>query len=809
MATPQLSPGVITREIDLTTGAVGNVTGLTGAFAGPFAKGPVEEPILVASEAELLNRFGSGINTDRHYEYWLSASSFLSYGGDLLISRCDSPTLKNSCVGVSSATTVKIKNFDDYSLNYEDDPSLGFYYAAKEPGSWGDGLKVAVIDDYADLTIGIATTSFAGVSTATKVEAGKAIIKDLTSVIVPGIGVTSLFNGYLKGIITGVKENTNGTNSELYVKVISRVSYGVTSHNLISNPTVSIATTASETRIYLNSTTGIIVGDKFTGGALTRNGITSVGSTFIDISSGIGATVVAGASVTIERSVFTPGSETPISYSLNSPIASFNSGDTLLIKNFDQSTAQTLSASSSVDWYNQQTIQLSTGSIFWRTIAPKLQTNIYTSSRNGSNDAMHIAVFDDNGTVTGIQGNLVEKWTSLSKAQDAVSALNSPAKLYYKKLLATNSNYLYAGKDPSSAEDTLHGTKPSVTAFSSGFVPLSLADGVWGQNAQNTHFNVIGNKTYTLNNGFDYGTKNGMSVSLADLSTSYDIFEDTNRFVIDYLIQGPGLAFEQESQAKANKLISIAELRKDCVAVISPHRESVIDINNSSTQTSNVIQFYNQISSSSYAVFDSGYKLTFDRFSNSFKYIPCNPDVAGLMVRTTLNQYPWYSPAGLQRGALNNAIRLAYNPTKAQRDILYSARINPIINQPGSGIVLFGDKTALSYISAFDRINVRKLFLFVERSIDSLAQAQLFQFNDSITRSAFINLVEPFLRDIQVKRGLYDFLVRCDESNNTPDVIDNNEFRADIYLKPTRSINYVTITFIATRTGASFTEYTG
>jgi len=810
MATPQLSPGVITREIDLTTGAVGNVTGITGAFAGPFQKGPVEDPTIIGSEADLINVFGSGVSTDRHYEYWLSASSFLSYGGDLLVSRCDSSTLKNASVGFgTTASSVKIKNFDDYNLNYDGDPSLTFLYAAKEPGTWSNNLKVAFIDDYADLTLGIATDTFSGIGATTSVIAGKAVIKDLTNVVVPGIGVTSLFNGYLKGIITGVKTSTDGTNSELYVKVLSKVSYGVTSYSTVLSPTVSVGSTSPDTRIYLSSTTGIIVGDKFTGGALTRNGITSVGSTFIDISSGIGATVVAGTSVTIERSSYTPPTETPVTYSLNNPSASFNSGDTILVKNPNETTAQTLSLSSSLDWYNQQSIILSTGTVYWNTIAPKLQTNTYVSSRGGSNDSMHIAIFDDTGSITGIQGNLLEKWTSISKAFDAVSAVNSPSKLYYKKLLANNSAYIYAGGDASQSYDALNGTRPAATGFSTGFTPLSTTLGHWGLESRYTHFNVIGNKVYNLSNGFDYGTEIGMSVSLSDLSSSYEIFEDTNRFVIDYLIQGPGLLTEVETQAKANKLISVAEIRKDCIAVISPHRENVVDLTNSSTQTENIIRFFDSVSSSSYAVFDSGYKLTFDRFTNAFRYIPCNADVAGLMVRTTLNQFPWYSPAGLQRGSLNNAVRLAYNPTKAQRDLLYSARVNPVVNQPGSGIVLFGDKTALSYTSAFDRINVRKLFLFIERSVDSLAKAQLFEFNDTITRSTFVNLVEPLLRDIQVKRGLYDYLVRCDETNNTPDIIDNNEFRADIYLKPTRSINYVTITFVATRTGASFSEYTG
>jgi phage tail sheath protein FI len=215
------------------------------------------------------------------------------------------------------------------------------------------------------------------------------------------------------------------------------------------------------------------------------------------------------------------------------------------------------------------------------------------------------------------------------------------------------------------------------------------------------------------------------------------------------------------------------------------------------------------LTSSSYAVFDTGYKYVYDRFNNQFRYVACNADVAGLMARTSINQYPWFSPAGASRGALNNAVKLAYNPSQAQRDTLYPKRINPIIFSPGAGIILFGDKTALSYTSAFDRINVRRLFLTIEASIERAARAQLFEFNDTITRANFVNIVEPYLRDVKSKRGITDFVVVCDESNNTPDVIDGNQFKADIYIKPARTINFIGLTFVATRTGVSFEEIIG
>ena len=272
---------------------------------------------------------------------------------------------------------------------------------------------------------------------------------------------------------------------------------------------------------------------------------------------------------------------------------------------------------------------------------------------------------------------------------------------------------------------------------------------------------------------------------------------------------GPGLGLKTDSQAKAQYLISLAEGRKDCMAVVGPHRADLVGQTNTTTQTTNLIQYFSSLSSSSFAVFDSGYKYTYDRFNNKFVYIPCNADIAGLMTRTNITSYPWFSPAGQQRGILNNVIKLAYNPSKAQRDQLYPLRINSIVTQPGTGTLLFGDKTALGYASAFDRINVRRLFLTIEQALQKAAQAQLFELNDELTRANFRNIVEPYLRDIQAKRGLYGFLVVCDTTNNTPDIIDNNEFRANIYLKPAKSINYITLTFVATRTGVSFEEVAG
>ena len=353
------------------------------------------------------------------------------------------------------------------------------------------------------------------------------------------------------------------------------------------------------------------------------------------------------------------------------------------------------------------------------------------------------------------------------------------------------------------------GNASSLTAGANNQFVVS-ATGNWGSDANGVDFAVQGARTYQLLGGENYSGSGGFAATLADIISSYELLKNPAEYSLNFLLQGPsGGASVQESQAKANKLIEIANLRKDCIACISPHRAGVVNVSSSDTQTDNIISFFDALTSSSYAVFDSGYKYMYDRFNNEFRYVPCNADVAGLMARSSINQFSWFSPAGASRGTINGAVKLAYNPSQAQRDLIYPKRINPVIASPGAGIILFGDKTALSFASAFDRINVRRLFLTIEETIERSARAQLFEFNDVITRSNFVNVVEPFLRDVKAKRGITDFVVICDETNNTPDIIDSNQFRADIFVKPARSINFIGLSFVATRTGVSFEEVVG
>jgi len=715
MALSLSSPGISVREVDLTRGGIQNTASISAGIAAPFAKGPVNQIITIRNEDELKRVFGTPSINNYHYEYWYSASNFLSYGGSLQVVRCNGTDLKNANAGVGvGSTALKIENYDVYKETYEN--STAFYWAAREPGYWAEELKVCVIDYLADQTL-------SGINT-TGVSVGYGVTQTLTGTIA-GVGTTSVASGFLKGIITGVGS------SELYVRVVSKVVGGVeTTQNYTENSSYSFA------------------------------------------------------------------------------VASLN------VVNNAGTTASTATPSRVNDWYNSQNIldiaKGDSATIPWKSIAPKPTTNAYVTERGGSNDAMHIVVIDSkkSGNISGTSQTILEKFVNLSKATDAT--ISPSTKIYYRDYIGLNSRYIFAGKSLGNATDSYWGIDPVAVKFSSAFTVQSETAGYWGVESENTTFNSIGNASFILSNGKDYnGGEGGFLVSLSDLTTAYDRFANDAEVDITYLLQGGASLSKEEEQAKANKLISIAETRKDCIAFISPSRGTIVNVVPQSTQLDNVLSFFSPLTSSSYAVFDSGYQYVYDRFNQQFVYIPCSSDIAGLCVRTDLNQFPWYSPAGKTRGSLKFTIKLAYNPGQSDRDELYAQRINPIISSPGSGIILFGDKTALSYQSAFDRINVRKLFIAIEQAVESAADDQLFEFNDATTRANFINIVEPYLRDVQVKRGISDYLLICDESNNTPDVIDRNEFIADIYVKPARSINFIGLTFVATRTGVSFETVVG
>ena len=710
------SPGIVVREVDLTVGRVNTSSDSVAALVAPFAKGPVDSPALIENENDLLNTFGQPYSVDKHYEHWMVASSYLAYGGKMLISRADDAGLKNAFVG--TATSIKIKSEENYNqLAYDENTINGVTVAAKNPGSWANDIKVAIIDAKADqILTGITTTNLVvGYGVTQAVPSGT---------ILAGTGTTSVLGGYFKGIITRIAAST------IDVKILSHFS-----------------STGTETSV-----------DYQPGGVYKFNTTGGVG---------------------------------------------FSSASAALV-----GTAST--PSTATDWFDQQSIVLSNGSIPWNTIADRPSTSAYADSRSSRFDELHVVIIDDKGTITGNAGTILEKHLSLSKAKDASYSVGSPS--YWRKYLQTNSSYIYGGSAPVGIVTTGFGTS------------FTQATGTgWDQNAQNIIFACSGTSTDTLTRGANYGGQSGLTTAgslysgLDDIISSYTLFENTENYETSFILMGSANYAKEDAQALANKCIQVAETRQDSVAFISPYRgaflsdptSGTVTVNNDDTITDNVISFYAPVTSTTYGVFDSGYKYMYDRFNDTFRYIPLNGDIAGTCARNDINQFPWFSPAGTSRGTILNAVKLAYNPGKVQRDKLYSNRVNPVIFSPGAGIILFGDKTGYGKSSAFDRINVRRLFIYLEEAISAAAKDQLFEFNDEITRTNFVNIVEPFLRDVQSKRGVFDYIVVCDETNNTAAVIDSNEFVADIYIKPARSINFIGLTFIATRTGVSFEEVIG
>ena len=725
------SPGIVVREVDLTIGRVDPVSGSIGALVAPFTKGPVDLPQLIESEDDLLNTFGRPYSTDKHYEHWMVASSYLAYGGVMLVSRADDfnvatgAGLKNAFVG--AANSIRIKSTEHYEqLGYDENTITNVTVAARNPGSWANDIKVAIVDARADqILTGISTSGVAvgyGFS---------ATVPPTTTVA--GAGSTSLLGGYFRGVITEVGSD--------------RLSVKLTTH-------VSAAGTA-----------------------------------------------------------------TNVDYQQNGAYALPQDGNVAIHTNGNSTAFATRAYTGERDWFENQSIPLTVGSLEWDQLADRPGTSDFAAARNGRFDEVHVVLIDDKGTITGNAGTILEKHLSLSKAKDATFSVGSPS--YWRKYLYTNSEYIFGGSAPVGVTTIAHSDNGG------GSFELDDDSG-WDQDAENVNFAGSGAFTATLAGGTNYASTSGADTTdyttsgslhsgLDDIVSGLTKFENTEEYEVDFILMGSANYSKEQAQALGNKCIAVAEARKDAVAFISPYRGAFISdnqvgtvtVNDIDTITNNVLSFFSAATSTTYGIFDSGYKYMYDRFNDTFRYVPLNGDIAGTCARTDIEQFPWFSPAGTSRGAILNAVKLAYNPGKKQRDLLYSARINPVILSPGAGIILFGDKTGFGKSSAFDRINVRRLFIYLEDAISAAAKDFLFEFNDEITRTNFVNIVEPFLRDVQSKRGIQDFVVVCDETNNTAAIIDANEFVADIFIKPARSINFIGLTFVATRTGVAFEEVIG
>tara|TARA_B100000929_G_scaffold264994_1_gene231783 strand:+ start:4252 stop:6192 length:1941 start_codon:yes stop_codon:yes gene_type:complete len=642
----QVSPGVLVQEKDLTR-IIPAVSTSTGAFAGQFSKGPLDEIISVSSEQELVSTFGKpDLN---NFEYFFSAANFLQYSNALRIVRANQTSQLNA---TSNAAGLLVKNRQDYEDNYATGQASVGTFVARSAGAWGNSLLVASCPS---------ANAFGSTTTTSQQVDGSASAGDTTI--------------------------TLDSDATSYLNVGDIIEF-------------------SSTAAGVDFTTG----EKYRVTALTSTQVTIVQSP-----RGAGGLITAVV-------------------------------DNARIRR---------------KWRYADQVDGTPG------------TSTYASDRSGVGDEIHVVVIDEDGTVSGVPGTVLETYSKLSKASDAKSPQGEIN--YYPTVIQNKSSYIFW------MDHNTSGTN-------------------WGNAAAGTTYTAVDTPTTeSLSGGAD-----GSAVTDGQLKSGYEKFNDADTVDVGLLIAGPS-----GSSSHIDNLITIAENRKDTVVFASPQRSDVVNIANSNTQTSNVTDFFNGIRSSSYVVFDSGYKYTYDRYNDVYRYVPLNGDIAGLAARTDILADAWYSPAGYNRGIIRGAAKLAYNPTKQQRDDLYTSRVNPVATFSGQGTVLFGDKTGLGSPSAFDRINVRRLFIILEKAISTASKFQLFEFNDEFTRANFRNIVEPFLREVQGRRGITDFLVVCDETNNTGEVIDRNEFIAEIFVKPARSINFITLSFIATRTGVSFEEVAG
>ena len=747
MAANQSSPGVVVQERDLTTITTLS-TANVGVLAAPFELGPVEEVIEVSTERELVERFGKP--NDSNYEYWYTASQFLSYGGVLKTIRVDATALKNA---VDAGTAVKIKNLQDYETTYESANNT-WSWAARTAGSKGNSIGIFVTDAGADQILVLPAPGSGNehefvadeaVSTASGA-AGKVFRYSIV------LTVESVVGAFTPGVSTTVA--ISGSNETVNV--------------LAWDP----ANKKLEIGLPAGSVTGIIAD---------------------------GQTITQGANT---ADIATSGIERRLYVALNKSSVEFAATDVVADTNATNVTVSLVRG----EYAEREYLP----GVKWINVAPRPTTSLYTSNAGGHRDELHVVVVDIDGQITGTTGAVLERFIGLSKASDAKTSVGETN--YYVEVIKQRSSYIYWGE---------HETELfSATAAAS--------DGNWGQAANARQFNLlrsaagtidypagrttVGSKNnasfyYRLAGGVDY-TLAGESYSItnSDIAGAYALVEDPESQTVDFILAGPSGADDAAAIAKVTSLVNIIEERRDCMLFVSPRRANVIGVSNATVATDNIVGFFDQLPSSSYMVFDSGYKYIYDKYNDVYRYVPCNGDVAGLCLQTTEVAEPWFSPAGFQRGILRNAIKLAYSPTKTQRDRLYAARVNPVVSFPGQGVVLFGDKTALGFASAFDRINVRRLFLTIERVISGAAKSQLFEQNDESQRSLFLNIVEPYMRDVQGRRGVTDFLVKCNASNNPPEAVDRGEFYAEIFVKPTRTINYITLTFTATRTGVAFQE---
>lgn len=721
----QVSPGIVIKERDLSNAVITGAQQITAAFASTFQKGPINQIININSQKQMIDVFGKP--SDANAEDWYVASEFLNYGGRLAVVRAATSVLNATATG----TGVLVRN----DLDFEAGTGSSQTFVAKTAGTWGNSLKVVVVDRGYD----------------------QIITFDKAPDVTPVVGSTLTFASGKTAVVG---------------------SYDLTSKEVTVNNVLGGLISAGDSITETEDPIASFTHDGVTEAGRTPGTYTPAadagGASFQVVVADAGAGVGGAVTVTL----LTAGDGYEIGDTITLAGASTGGGSDII------ATVATIlddetGVSAVRDWYINT--EIGTTGLTLASIGPRPGTSVYASSRGIANDEVHVIVIDTTGNISGSANTIVERFTYLSKLSDGKGS--EGGNTYYKNVLNEQSSFVYTGAD------------------------LATNFGDTAEEMDGSDFAIYGFVSTDLTGGTDdYSYDNGQ------VGNAYDLFLDTEEATVDFILMGGSMPLESETKAKASKVISIAASRKDCIAFVSPHKGNQVGSNGALTtsqQKVNTINFFNGLTSTSYAIFDSGYKYFYDRFNDKYRYIPCNGDIAGLCVATSSALDDWYSPAGVNRGSLRNAVKLAYNPNKADRDELYQARINPIVSFTGSGVTLFGDKTALASPSAFDRINVRRLFLNIQKRAEGLAKQVLFDQNDETTRASFASALNSYMSEVQARRGVTDFLVVCDESNNTPDVIDRYEFVAEIYIKPTRSINYITVTLTATKTGVSFAEVVG
>ena len=744
----QLSPGVSVSEIDLTT-VVPAVATSDGAIAGVFRWGPIGERVLIDSENNLANRFGAPSNFNA--ETWFTAASFLSYAQRLYVSRganTTGATPVKSVTSTSGSDTVLCSNTTGIESGM-------YVYQSGNTSIYNGSPSLTVMSVNSSAII--LSSNAAGTNTFNLYFASYGT--SYTAVgLEPNALVANLVNQIVKNSTNYIQKANNFDSDITYV-----AKYPGSIGNSIR---VSVCDNANSYKSNVD----------FLDTATFQLGSNSVSVVVANVT--VAANVVA--SFSIGDKIETGNSAIGIQYltisSLQSSGNSSNGSYTItfedpyrLRENYSTNTAVRY-------WEFFNVVQKAPGQSSW-------QVNY---GNTAAQDEMHIVVVDDGGRFTGTPGTVLEVYSGVSRANDSRNADNSSN--HYIDIINDNSNYVWVSNDRTTARSNSGRLLTSSTSTSPGSYQF-----VYGSN------------------GWDEANTNVFSA----IAGAYDMFVSPEDVDISLVLQGKPLGGATsinnetiENYQLANYIIdNIVGARKDCMALISPDKSKVL--NNIGNEAISLKNWRGAIHNSSYAVMDSGYKYMYDRYNDIYRWIPLNGDIAGLCARTDNTNDAWWSPAGFNRGQIKNAVKLAYNPKLTDRDILYSNNINPVVTFPGQGTVLYGDKTLTAKPTAFDHINVRRLFIVLEKAISTASKYSLFEFNDAFTRAQFKNLVNPYLRNIKGRRGITDFLVVCDETNNTPQVIDSNQFVGDIYIKPAKSINFIQLNFVAVGTGVQFSEVVG